>query len=73
MSANTGRPPRRATAPAVAKKVNGVVTTSSPGRSSSAISSTSRASVPELSPMAWPTPAARATSASSASTSGPWM
>ncbi len=46
-SANTGTAPRRAMAPAEAKNENGVVTTSSPRRMSSAISSASSASVPD--------------------------
>ena len=47
MSTNTGRAPSRWITPAVAKKVNGVVITSSPGPTPSAISAASSASVPE--------------------------
>ena len=46
MSTNTGVPPALWMAPAVAKKVKGVVITSSPGWRSSALSGSSRASVP---------------------------
>ena len=52
MSTNTGVPPALWMAPAVAKKVNGVVITSSPGWRSSALSGSSRASVPLAQPMA---------------------
>ena len=59
--------------PAVAKKVYGVVMTSSPGWMPRAISATSSASVPEVTPMPnWHCEYA-ATSFSSASTSGPTM
>ena len=50
MSAKSGRAPRRATVPAVAKKLNAVVTTSSPGPTSSAMSAARRASVPDEMP-----------------------
>ena len=43
MSQNTGCAPNRATTPPDAKNVNGVVTTSSPGPTSSAISATNSA------------------------------
>ncbi len=46
MSTNTGFAPISAIISAVAKNVNGTVTTSSPGPMSSAISAISRASVP---------------------------
>ena len=46
MSTNTGVPPALWIAPAVAKNVNGVVMTSSPGARLSAWSGRSRASVP---------------------------
>ena len=72
-SANTGRAPRRAMQPTVAKKESGVVTTSSPWPTPSAINATSRASVPDDTPMARPTPSAVASSFSNASTSGPRM
>ena len=51
MSQNTGRAPKRAMVPAVAKNVNGEVITSSPARTSRAISASSSASVPEETPM----------------------
>jgi hypothetical protein len=47
MSQKNGRAPSRATTPAVAKNVNGVVMTSSPGPMSSAMSASRSASVPE--------------------------
>ena len=53
MSTNTGLAPSRAMAPAVAKKVNGVVITSSPGLIPMAISETSSASVPDETPTPW--------------------
>ena len=53
MSANTGVAPVRAMHPAVAKNVKGVVMTSSPGPTSSAMSAASKASVPLETPMAW--------------------
>ena len=58
-------------APAVAKKVNGVVITSSPGPMSRAISGSSRASEPEAQPIPCMEPQYSAISASSAETSGP--
>ena len=51
-STKTGLAPRRATTPAVAKKVNVGRMTSSPCFTSSAMSATSRASVPLLMPTA---------------------
>ena len=56
MSANTGLAPTRWAQPAVAKKLNGVVTTSSPWPTPSAIRATSRASVPDDTPSAWGAP-----------------
>jgi hypothetical protein len=53
MSAKTGRAPARQTVLAVAKKLNGVVTTSSPAPVSRAISASSSASVPDAQPTAW--------------------
>ena len=50
ISTNTGLAPTLAMAPAVAKNVYGVVTTSSPGPISSAIREMSRASLPEDTP-----------------------
>ena len=52
MSTKTGRAPSRAMAPAVAKNVYGVVTTSSPGPIPRAIIAASSASVPEEMPTA---------------------
>ena len=52
MSTNTGVPPALWIVPAVAKKVKGVVITSSPGRRSSALSGSSKASVPLAQAMA---------------------
>ena len=52
MSTKTGVPPALWMAPAVAKKVNAVVITSSPGFMSSARSGSSSASVPLAQPMA---------------------
>src|SRR6185295_3709098 len=73
MSTKTGRAPRRATAPAVAKKEKVDVTTSSPALTSSAISASSSASVPDDTATAWRMPSISASSRSSASTSGPMM
>src|SRR6185295_9584110 len=73
MSTKTGRAPRRATAPAVAKKEKVGVTTSSPALTSSAISASSSASVPDDTATAWRMPSISASSRSSASTSGPMM
>ena len=47
MSTNTGRAPSLAIEPAVAKNENGVVTTSSPAPTPSAINAASSASVPD--------------------------
>ena len=73
MSTNTGRAPVRQMVPAVAKNVYAGQITSSPAPTSRAMSATSRASVPELTPMAWSTPMYCAHSASSPCTSGPRM
>ncbi|MBK8940565.1 MAG: hypothetical protein IPM79_23870 [Polyangiaceae bacterium] len=73
MSAKTGVAPTRRIAPAVAKKDSGVVMTSSPAPSSSAMSETSSASEPDDTPIACSTPSARAASASSFATSSPRM
>ena len=59
ISANTGLAPRRTTAPAVAKKLYGVVTTSSPGPTSRAIRARISASVPEAQPIAEPSGSSR--------------
>ena len=53
MSTNTGLAPTLWIVPAVAKKVNGVVMTSSPGPTSSALSASSSASVPLAQPIAY--------------------
>ena len=53
MSTNTGVAPTLWIVPAVAKKVNGVVMTSSPRPMSSARSASSRASVPLAQPTAY--------------------
>ena len=55
-STNTGSAPTWLMASAVAKKVNGVVITSSPGPMPRARRAMTRASVPELQPTAWATP-----------------
>src|SRR3954466_3582047 len=73
MSTNFGVAPTRETQPAVAKKENVGVITSSPGPMPSAINATRIASVPELRPIACGTPRYCATSRSSPSTSGPPM
>jgi hypothetical protein len=73
MSMNTGRPPALWMAPAVAKKVNGVVITSSPGLSSKALSGSRSASVPLAHPTANFVAARLATASSSWATSGPMM
>src|ERR1039457_6496108 len=52
MSQNIGRAPLRATVPAVAKNVYGVVITSSPGPIPKAMRASSNASVPEETPTA---------------------
>jgi hypothetical protein len=72
-STKIGVAPTRDTQPAVAKKENVGVITSSPGPTPSAISATSSASVPDETAMAKRAPIALASSASSPSTSGPIM
>ena len=52
ISMKTGLAPRREIAPAVAKKVNGTVTTSSPALTPNAINASSKASLPEATPTA---------------------
>ena len=52
MSARTGRAPARRMALTEAKKLNGVVTTASPGPIPAAAIASHRASVPEEQPMA---------------------
>jgi hypothetical protein len=56
MSANTGVAPTMEIASAEAKKVNGVVITSSPGPMSSARNASTSASVPLATPVAWSAP-----------------
>src|SRR5690606_37240110 len=73
MSTNTGVAPVRAIQPAVAKKVNGVVMTSSPGPRPRLIIVFSRASVPLDAPTAYLHPLSAATSRSSSATLGPPM
>ncbi len=73
MSTNTGAAPSRSMQPAVAKKLYGVVITSSPGLTPIAISATSSASVPDVTPMPNFACEYSATSFSSPSTSGPPM
>ncbi len=51
MSQNNGRAPVRAMVPAVAKNVNGLVMTASPGPMPSAMSASSSASVPDDTPI----------------------
>ena len=70
MSASTGVAPARTAAWTVAMKVFVVITTSPPATSQNR-RATSRGAVPELIPTAWPTPAARAKSASKRSRYGP--
>ena len=53
MSAKTGVAPTRTIAPTVAKKVNGVVITSSPALIPSTISAMINASEPLVTPTAW--------------------
>ena len=72
-STQTGVAPRRATEPAVAKKVKDGIRTSSPSRISSAISASRSASVPEETPRACFTPRKAAQSFSKASRRGPMM
>src|SRR5207302_1468792 len=71
MSTKTGVPPALWMAPAVAKNVNGVVTTSSPGFRSSAFSGKSSASVPLAHAMPCLALASPAIAASSRGTLGP--
>src|SRR5829696_1210028 len=71
MSTKTGRAARRVTALPVAKKLNGVVMTSSPGPTFNAISASNSASEPEAQPIASFVWQYAATSASRAATSGP--
>ena len=73
ISANTGVAPTSDTASAVAKKVNGLVITSSPGPMPKARSASTRASVPLATATAWRTPTQSAASASKARTLGPRM
>ena len=73
ISTNTGFAPIRAIQPAVEKKVNGVVTTASPGPIPKAIRIKSSASVPDETPTAWPPPHSEAIAFSSCSTLDPRM
>src|SRR5690606_26957619 len=71
MSTKTGVAPTREIDSAVAKKVKGVVITSSPGPIPRASSVRTRASVPLATPTPWAAPQRAATSSSRACTSGP--
>ena len=73
MSQNAGRAPVRAIVPAVAKKVNGDVITSSPAPMPSAMRASSSASVPEDTPTACAAPQYSAISVSNARTFSPRM
>ena len=73
MSTKTGVAPRRAIAPAVAKKVYGVVMTSSPGPMFSAMRQASRASLPDDTPIPWEQFEYAAMAFSHCSTFGPRM
>src|SRR3972149_1783278 len=73
ISAKTGFPPMRLTASAVKAAVRGVVTTSSPGPTPTAIKARVIASVPFPTPTALLQSKAAAISRSHASTSGPRM
>src|SRR5262245_3819774 len=73
MSTSTGCAPSRATQPAVAKNEYVLVTTSSPGPISSAISAASTASVPDDMPRACGVCRYASSSRSMPSTSGPMM
>ena len=73
MSTKTGRAPSSAITSAVAAKVKGVVITSSPAFTPSAISAISSASVPLETVTQCFVPAKVASAASSAFTSGPMM
>ena len=72
-STNTARAPSSTIISAVAAKVKGVVTTSSPGLMSSAMSAMSSASVPEATLMQWRAPTRPASFSSSSAHSGPRM
>ena len=72
MSTNTGVAPRWRMDSAVAMKVYGVVTTSSPGPTPAASSARDRAVVPLLQPTAWATPCSEAKAVSKARAWGPW-
>jgi hypothetical protein len=73
MSAKTARAPSRATAPAVAKNVNGEVTTSSPAFTSRAWSASTIASLPFATPTVEGVPMYAAADFSNAATRGPRM
>ena len=73
ISTNTGLPPELAMAPAVAKNVNGVVMTSSPVASSSALSGSNSASVPLAHAMPCSAAESEAIACSSSPTCSPMM
>src|SRR6266498_95970 len=72
MSAKTGRPPASTTDDAEATKLYAGTTTSSPGRRPQARSSSTSASVPELTPTAWTAPVQAARASSNSATLAPW-
>src|SRR3712207_4936237 len=72
MSAKRTVAPASRTAFRVAAKVNGEVTTSSPGSRSSTCSAATRAVVPLLTATAWRTPTTSAKASSRRCTMGPW-
>ena len=71
MSAKIGRAPSRTIVLAVAQKLNGVVSTDTPGPTPSPPSERSNASVPDATPIACGTPQYSATAASKRSTCVP--
>jgi hypothetical protein len=73
MSTKAGSAPRRATTPAVAKNVYGVVTTISPRPTPSAMRTASSASVPDAIPTARLVPTYAAMRSSNSTTCGPMM
>ena len=72
-STNSGRAPTRTTELALAKKLNGVVMTESPGCTPAATRASHSASVPEAQPTVSCTPTVAETSFSNCATSAPRM
>ena len=72
-STNSGRAPARTTELALAKKLNGVVMTESPGCTPAATKASHSASVPEAQPTVSCTPTVAETSFSNCATSAPRM